>query len=248
MRYILDAGFSDPTRHGASPADELRRASLLIRTAPTVLAVDKRAAASTRRATTVADALNAAGRGRSPAAVDLALIVSADHGLNASTFATRVIAGTGADLYACLLGGLAALSGPRHGRATDRVEALLDEADNDPERAVGARLSQNEPIPGFGHPLYEDGDPRALLLLQRAHDLGGERAELCQRVVAAAGRRGAPPPNIDVGLVALRAAAGLPRGFASALFAVGRMAGWVAHILESRAEGSLLRPRARYRE
>src|SRR5207245_5047973 len=96
----------------------------------------------------------------------LALVLIADHELNASTFAVRVVASTGASLVACVIGGLAALGGPRHGGTTEQVEALLDEIERVGDAAAVAeqRLSRGERLPGFGHPLYPDGDPRALAM------------------------------------------------------------------------------------
>jgi citrate synthase len=187
---------------------------------------------------------------RAVAALEEALVLSADHELNASTFAARVAASSGAGLSACAAAALCALSGPLHGGATARVEALVDEIDR-PERApavVGERLARGEAIAGFGHPLYPDGDPRGARLLELARAVG-PRARAVRALAAAAdamalvARDG---PTLDVGLVALAAALGLPTGAPLALFACGRLAGWVAHALEQREAGYLLRPRARY--
>jgi citrate synthase len=181
--------------------------------------------------------------GNDAAALRRALVLCADHELNASTFAVRIVASTGASLAACLTAGLAALSGPLHGGATERVEALVDEVEwaGDAWRVVEERLRRGDPLPGFGHPLYPAGDPRCAALLAAAA-LDGRVAAL-----AVAGERiGGRPPNLDFGLVALRRSLGLPRGAALALFAIGRLAGWIAHALEQQATGKLLRPRARY--
>jgi citrate synthase len=111
-----------------------------------------------------------------------------------------------------------------------------------------ARLARGESIPGFGHRLYEHGDPRATALLALAEDVGPKsaaRARLAS-VVAAMKRARQPGPNLDAGLVGLCQTLGLPEGASAALFAVGRVAGWVAHALEQRAQGYLLRPRSLY--
>jgi citrate synthase len=180
-------------------------------------------------------------------------VVSADHELNASTFAARVAASAGADLYACVGAALATVSGPRHGGACDRVEALVAEAGS-PRRAaavVHERARRGEAIPGFGHTLYPDGDPRARPLFASAAALGRGRAPM-QRVqtvlalVDAVGEARRELPSVECGLVAVTAALELPPGSAAALFALGRAAGWIAHALEQRAAGYLLRPRARY--
>ncbi|MGD8862262.1 MAG: citrate/2-methylcitrate synthase [Myxococcales bacterium] len=197
-------------------------------------------------------AARALGRRDRPAvdAVEAALILCADHELNASTFAARVTASAGSDLYACLASALATLSGPAHGGATLRVEALLEEAldARHPGRTVRERLARGERLPGFGHPLYPDGDPRAAALLQRARALRkkGPRLKTIDAILDATAEAGHPPPNLDFGLVALTAALDLRPSAAAFLFAVGRLAGWVAHILEQRTLSGPLRPRARY--
>ncbi len=172
-----------------------------------------------------------------------ALVLLADHELNASAFAVRVVASTGASLGACINAGLSALSGPLHGGTTSLVELLFDDVRQagSAAAAVETRLRRGDGVPGFSHPLYPEGDPRAealLPLLPRE----SSRDDLIAVMEDTAGKR----PNIDFALVSLRRALGLPRGSALALFAVGRSVGWIAHALEQNAEGSLIRPRARY--
>jgi citrate synthase len=172
-----------------------------------------------------------------------ALVLVADHELNTSAFAARVVASTGASLGASLTAGLAALGGPLHGGTTSLVEILLDEVDTtgDAAAVVEARLRRGERVPGFGHPLYPDGDPRAAALLPRL-PADAARDALIAVMTATIGRL----PNADFALVALRRAFRLPRGGALAIFAVGRTAGWIAHALEQRQEDKVIRPRARY--
>jgi citrate synthase len=169
---------------------------------------------------------------------DRALVLSAEHELNASTFAARVAASTGADPYAVVLAGIATLSGPKHGGMTDRVEAMFR-----------ARRSPDEDAPlGFGHPLYPDGDPRTAPLLAAARGAAGQGSvleALFARVDAMAAR-GRPAATVDVGLAATSIALGLEPGLASMLFAFGRTAGWMAHAIEQYGMGELIRPRARY--
>jgi len=186
-------------------------------------------------------------------AIDLALVLVADHELNASSFAARVAASTGAALPACMAAALCALSGPRHGGACDRVEALLDEAATlpAPHEVIERRVRRGDAVPGFGHPLYPDGDPRAVPLLDRARALarqvrGVERRLAAAFAVAALMQRQGLPPTVDFGLVALTRALGMKPGAAALLFALGRSAGWVAHVLEQRQSEAVLRPRARY--
>lgn len=184
------------------------------------------------------------------AALTEALVVSADHELNASTFAARIAASSAASLPACAMAALGALSGPLHGALTARVEALVAEIGK-PERAavvVGERLGRGESVPGFGHPLYPEGDPRGARLMEVAQRIGAKSPKV--RVLVAAANAmslvAREKPTLDLGLVAVAAALGLPKGAPLAIFACGRVAGWVAHILEQREAAFLLRPRARY--
>lgn len=172
-----------------------------------------------------------------------ALVLCADHELNASAFAVRVVASTGAALPCCLLAGLAALSGPLHGGMTGQVRALLAEPGmtNDPRAAIAARLARGETIPGFGQRLYPDGDPRAAALLG-AFDAGPVWSGLLDAVMDLTGLR----PNIDAALMAVEHHLRLPPESALAIFAVGRTVGWIAHALEQRKDGRLIRPRASY--
>lgn len=184
-------------------------------------------------------------------AISSLLVLMADHELNASTFAARVAASANADVYSSLQAGLATLSGPLHGGASDQVEALLREVDRpeDAEGVVHDRGRRGERLPGFGHAIYgRRGDPRARILVELATELGGDSRELAcaQSLLGAVERANKPPPNVDMGAVVLRAALGLPAGAVAGLFAVGRSAGWVAHILEQYEARQLLRPRARY--
>ncbi len=201
-------------------------------------------------ASTVAAAVGVAADAQSLRAINRALVLLADHELNASTFAARIAASTGADIYACVQAALATLSGPRHGGAADRIEALLAEvgAPEDAERVVHDRARRGESVEGFGHPLYAQGDPRAAFLLELAVELASDSpvVRTCCELVAAVDRRDGARPTVDLGLVALAAALGLRPGSAAGLFAVGRAAGWVAHALEHYQAGYLLRPRARY--
>jgi citrate synthase len=187
---------------------------------------------------------------RAQQVMDRALVLSADHELNVSAFAVRVAASAGADLYACVSAGLAALSGPRHGGVVDRVEALVAEAGR-PERAravVQERARRGDEVPGFGHPLYPAGDPRAALLLATAleHAPKSPKVRTVQAIAEAVREAGREPPSLDLGLAAIGAALGLPPRTSVAMFAIGRTAGWLAHCFEQRAAGFLLRPRARY--
>jgi citrate synthase len=170
-----------------------------------------------------------------------ALVLFADHELSTSAFAVRVVASTGARLAEAVIAGLAALSGPRHGGATERVRALFEQA----SKPGGARrledaLRLEGSLIGFQHPLYPEGDPRARAILERLPLRPGDDRILAD-LVSAGGQ-----PTIDTALVLLERAYHLPKGSAFVLFAVGRAAGWLAHAIEQQDQDRLIRPRARY--
>lgn len=170
------------------------------------------------------------------------MVLVADHELNASAFAARVAASTGAPLVACLLAGLSTLYGPRHGTAADAVAMLVDDAARIGVRAAMRRwIDHDRPLPGFGHPLYPGGDPRAAALLADMK-LEPEIVELRQAVFDATGAL----PTIDFALVALVRSYRLPADAPIRLFALGRSVGWTAHAIEQVMSGKLIRPRARY--
>ena len=253
----------DPGRFSWAPDAVLPRVRGLLRRVVAVLALSgseagsASAVATSLAAPTLADAIGAAFSRQlaedERLALNRALVLAADHELNASTFAARVVASTGADVYGCLSAALAALSGPRHGGAADRVDALLLEAgpEDRVEQVVHDRQRRGEVIEGFAHPIYApNADPRGTLLIEMARELRGSSPEVKSvlALVDAMQQGGFGGPSIDVGLVAIARALALPVGTATALFAVGRTVGWVAHALEQYEAGYLLRPRARYRE
>lgn len=240
---LVDSGFAatetwarDPRRRWTAAAGLLRR-------------VTAAAAGRPLAGRGIAEGL-ATAWGLGPAGTDhvrRALVLCADHELNASTFAARVVASTGASLAAAAVAGMAALTGPRHGGMTERVQALLDEIANeiavgtDAEAAIARRLARGDRLPGFGHPLYPDGDVRAGALLRHLA-LDPVAAAVLDAAADVTGER----PNVDFALVALARACGLPREAPFALFLVGRTSGWIAHALEQQATGGLIRPRAHY--
>ncbi|MBO0986962.1 citrate synthase family protein [Delftia sp. SD018] len=174
--------------------------------------------------------------------VRMALVLCADHELNASGFTARCVASTGASLRAAVVGGLAALTGGRHGGTTARVEALWDELGEAQAPArLRQRLARGETLPGFGHHLYPEGDVRAALLLEML-PRQGPAAALAAEVMALTGLA----PSVDFALVALRRHLQLPADSAFGLFALGRCAGWLAQALEQRATRQIIRPRAAY--
>ena len=182
--------------------------------------------------------------------LDAALVLYADNGLNPSSFTARCVASAGSTPYAVVTAGLAALQGSKHGGACERAEGLLAEA-REPRGArptVLARLRRGEAIPGFGHPLYPDGDPRAAMLLRLIAEQRPKSAEVTLSLALVRAVREAmnEHPTIDFAVVTLCRALGLPAGSALALLGVGRVIGWIAHGLEQYQEGREIRPRARY--
>ncbi|TGQ92888.1 citrate synthase [Mesorhizobium sp. M8A.F.Ca.ET.208.01.1.1] len=176
-------------------------------------------------------------------AIRRALVLLADHELNASTFAARVAASTGASPAACLLAGLATLSGPRHGGAGEAVMQLAeDAASHGSDAAIRRWLGHDRPLPGFGHQLYPEGDPRATALLAAIDNNDETLRSLETAAIAATGA----PANIDFALAVLTRGLGLPRDAPFQLFALGRSVGWAAHMVEQIVSGSIIRPRGRY--
>lgn len=171
-----------------------------------------------------------------------AMVLLADHELTSSAFVARIAASTGASLPACLLAGLTTLSGPLHGDASGRVQALFSEVERLGEDQVAAHyLSTGLPLAGFGHHLYPDGDPRAAALLALF-----EPPEVIARFIEKVTKLTGLQPNIDVALAALVAHHRLPPDAAFGLFATARSVGLLAHSLEQLGETQVIRPRGRY--
>lgn len=188
--------------------------------------------------------------------VDTALVLSADHELNVSSFTARCVASAGSTPYSVVSAGLAALQGHRHGGHTRRMAALVREAlalddrglPDDLREVIEDRRRRGEEVPGFGQRLYPNGDPRYLELRDRVRELvPGSPALLWADALERAGRDLLNEhPTLDAGLVLVGSALGLPRAAPLALFALGRTVGWIAHAIEQIGQGQLIRPRARY--
>ena len=187
----------------------------------------------------------AAGWGLDDRGADLlrrAMVLVADHEITSSAFAARITASTGASLAGCLLTGLATLSGPLHGDASGRVRAVFDDVQRlGAAHVVDHHLKSAIPIPGFGHHLYPDGDPRAAALLARL-DPPAELAHFIDKVTTLTGQR----PTIDVALAMLSVQLRLPRDAAFGLFSTARSVGLLAHCIEQLRVGKVIRPRSRY--
>jgi citrate synthase len=182
-------------------------------------------------------------------AIRSALILCADHELNVSAFTARCVASAASTPYDVVVAGLAAMKGRRHGGYTARVEALFKEAGTAARASdtVAGRLQRGEELPGFGHPLYPAGDPRAKLLLSLAESAGrGGAIETGKALVDSVYEMTGEHPTLDFGLVALVRALKLPEGSALSMFSLGRTIGWIAHAIEQYSSDRLIRPRARY--
>ncbi|GAA2843556.1 citrate synthase [Aminobacter aminovorans] len=175
-----------------------------------------------------------------------ALVLLADHELNPSTWTVRCAASTGINLYDALISGLVALKGPRHGGAGPLAAHMVaDFAATDVAANIRERVAIGDRIPGFGHTVYRDGDPRADSLLSALAEAGADRrlaVEAPTLITEATGLH----PNIDYALAVMVRMFGLPIGYETAFFAIARSTGWVAHAIEQLTSGVLIRPRARY--
>src|SRR5216684_4288912 len=242
--------------HRQPPRTRIDRAKLIISQLP--LALGDFTTGNPARGTGMAGRLlglvpASAGEDWEVAALDRVLVACAEHELNASTFAARVVASTGADLFASVLAALCSLSGPIHGGACDRIEAMFSELES------GARMDEclssftrdHRLPPGFGHAIYPEGDPRAVLLRAVAQSIAKHRGkrmfETALKVEAAVWKREHLRPNLDFYLTVCVRMLGFPRSIPAAIFAIGRASGWIAHALEQYADNRLIRPRMRYR-
>jgi citrate synthase len=238
----------DPAAYDLRPAAVARTGARILRLMTNVAAGE----AATRVAR-VAEALQCGWSPEDPGAAALlgsALVYCADHELPVSTFAARCVASSEATPYAVVLAGLAALGGVKHGGEVELVEAFLREVEaaGDASAAISGRLRRGERVPGFGHSLYPDGDPRAAGLLSLTAEAYPESpaVSLSEAVAGEALQFMGERPTVDLALVTIARTLGLPPGGATALFALGRTIGWIGHAIEQYEGGSLIRPRARY--
>lgn len=240
------AGAIDPASYDLRPAAVRQTGARILRLLVTI-------AAGRHSNAPVHLALQAAwarGKPAAAAAIRAALVLCADHELNVSTFTARCAASASASPYEVVSAAMATLKGAKHGGVTERVLMLFSEAGSRPRRAgmvLANRLRRGEHIPGFGHPLYPAGDPRATALLRFAEASGNEPERRLTQSFKNAGQNLLHDlPNLDFALVALARTHDLPPFAPFLLFALGRTVGWIAHAIEQYAAGDLIRPRACY--
>jgi citrate synthase len=185
---------------------------------------------------------------------DTALVLHADHGLNASTFAALVTASTLADLHAAVTSAIGALSGSLHGGANQNVMEMLKEVDasgKGPTEWIEAAIANDRRIPGFGHRVYEVKDPRAYILGERSQALGEAAGEMkwynySTAIEAYMAEEKGIAPNVDFYSASMYYQMGIPVDIYTPIFAMSRVGGWIAHVLEQYEDNRLIRPRARY--
>jgi len=198
--------------------------------------------------------------GEEPAAekvhwVDAYLVLLADHGLNASTFAARVVASTGSDLASCVVGAIAALKGPAHGGATLAARNMLDKigSADKAESWLAEAHTRHERFSGFGHRVYRTYDPRAKILREMAktaapelHKTAAKTEEVALRILHEAHPDRPNATNVDFWASVVLTGAGIPKELFTTIFATSRVAGWTAHVLESLSDLRLIRPASRW--
>jgi 2-methylcitrate synthase/citrate synthase II len=186
-------------------------------------------------------------------ALDVSLILYAEHEFNASTFTARVVTSTGSDLYSAVAAAIGALKGPLHGGANERVMEVLDEVGSsaNAERWVRQVLASKRRIMGFGHRVYKSGDPRAVILREYCRQLAADRGEteleeIADTIERIVGQEKGLPPNLDWPSARLYHYLGLDVELYTPLFVASRVVGWAAHAIEQSEHNRLIRPRSRY--
>jgi citrate synthase len=265
LRTAVSAvGLHDPEADDASREANLRKAVRLVAKMPTITAATARfregkEPVEPRPDRPVASNLLYMMTGREPEPVeartmDVALMLHAEHGLNASTFAARVTVATLSDLYSAVTSAIGTLKGPLHGGANERVMAML-QAIGEPENAepwIQGALERNEKIMGFGHRVYRAVDPRAPILRRLGAGLGGSRwieiSDRVQDVMRAEMERREKKifANVDFFSASVYDRLGVPTAFFTNVFAIARVSGWTAHILEQLDDNRLIRPKGAY--
>ena len=265
LRTVISAtAVEDPAEGDNSPEAEYAKSVRLTAKLPTILAAyirRRRGEEPVGPDSALGHAANFArmagldqDQPRAAEILNTCFILQAEHGLNASTFAARIVAATLADMHAAVTAGLAALKGPLHGGATDGTMAMLDEIAS-VERVpdfVEEGFASKYKFPGFGHRVYVNVDPRAKFLRQFAQELSesvdGMPAyfDIQERLADEVNKRRQLPVNVDYYAATTYTYLGIPADLGTSIFAIGRIAGWCAHIMEQHADNRLIRPESDY--
>ncbi len=255
--------FSDPAEAAIDRAAERRKAAQLIAQLPTIVARNHRLAAGEEPVAPDASLSYAENfltmlRGESPAAdevraFEIAMILHAEHELNASTFTARVVAGTQADLHSAIVGAICALKGPSHGGANEAAMRMVEGFGSvaGVPGGVRARLEAGETLFGFGHPVYVTMDPRARILKHLGEEFSRDAGEPNWYALTEATEREVMEqkglwPNVDLYSGPLYRYLGIPNELFTPIFECSRVAGQAAHVLEQHADNKIIRPAAEY--
>jgi citrate synthase len=263
LRTAVSAlSFSDPAEDAIDRENERRKAALLVAQLPTIVARYERR----RRGEDYVDPDPQLGyaenflhmlRGETPSeeearAIEVAMILHAEHEMNASTFTARVVAGTNADMHSAVVAAICALKGPLHGGANQAAMAVMEEFGSPDAVAEGvrARLEAKKPLYGFGHPLYRTMDPRAPILKRLAQQFAEEGDPTFYEIAATYEREAHEQkglwPNVDLYSGVLYRYLGIRTDLFIPLFEMSRVVGQAAHVLEQHAGGKIIRPSAEY--